>query len=603
MLLQALVKYYEILASDEESEIPKSGYGKANVSYALNISKDGELLNLIPLKILDSKGKKQVAQSMTLPEQVKRAVNISANFLCDNSSYVFGFDNKGKPERSKKCFEAFKLLHHQILNNVDCVEAKAVLAFLDNWDVENAHEHPAIVDYLTDIYAGANFIFVLNDNNEYVHKHPEIRKAWELYKQTSSSENMLQCLVTGEKLPIARLHPSLKGIRGGKSTGNSLVSFNANAYESYGKNSGQGLNSPVSEYACFAYGTALNNLLSDISHKLTLGDATIVFWAETISKYCQDFFSMMIEPTEVDEPKYVRDDYAIKNIKSVFEKIANGQKITTDQIVDENVQFYVLGLSPNAARLSVRFFIKDSFGVFINRIIRHYQDMAIQKQFDNELTSIPIWKMLSETVSPNSTDKSASPLLAGSVLRSILTGSPYPTALFNAVMIRIRAEKDINYYKASIIKAYLTRCANSKKYEEVLAVALNEKSDNKAYVLGRLFAVLEKTQKDASSSKLNTTIKDRYFTSACANPASVFPVLLKLSGHHISKAEFGYANEKRIAEIMDILNVDNSPFPKNLSLEEQGIFILGYYHQKNKIIDDIIVMSENKNNKNQEEEN
>ncbi|NLP25890.1 MAG: type I-C CRISPR-associated protein Cas8c/Csd1, partial [Clostridiales bacterium] len=236
-------------------------------------------------------------------------------------------------------------------------------------------------------------------------------------------------------------------------------------------------------------------------------------------------------------------------------------------------------------------------------IIKHYQDMSIQKQFDNESSSISLWRILSETVSPSSTNKSASPLLAGSVLRSILTGSPYPTALFNSIMIRIRAERDINYYKASIIKAYLTRCANSRKYEEVLTVALNEKSDNKAYVLGRLFASLERAQQDASSSKLNTTIKDRYFTSACANPASVFPVLLKLSNHHISKSDYGYSSEQRISEIMDILSVDDSPFPKNLSLEEQGVFILGYYHQKNKIISDIKTLSENKKNRMQEEEN
>ncbi|HHX58024.1 MAG TPA: type I-C CRISPR-associated protein Cas8c/Csd1, partial [Clostridiales bacterium] len=534
-------------------------------------------------KILDSKGKKQVAKPMTLPEQTKKTVNVSANFLCDNSSYIFGFDNKGKPERSKKCFEAFKVLHNEILENVECDEAKAVLSFLDKWDVEKATEHIAIVDYLTDIYTGANFIFMLNGKNNYVHNHAEIKNAWQTYKSKSSNDKKQQCLVTGEENSIARLHPIIKGIRGGQAMGNSLVSFNASAYESYGNNKSQGLNSPVSEYACFAYGTALNSLLSDNSHKISLGDATIVFWAETADKYCQDFFSMMIEPAEANEQRYVRDEYAVKNIKSVFEKIANGQKVATNQVIDEDVQFYVLGLSPNAARLSVRFFIEDSFEVFVNKIVKHYQDMAIQKQFDNELNSISIWKMLNETVSPKSSDKSASPLLAGSVLRSILTGSPYPTALFNSVMIRIRAERDINYYKASIIKAYLTRCANSKKYEEVLTVALNETSDNKAYVLGRLFAALEKAQQDASTSKLNTTIKDKYFTSACGTPANVFPVLLKLSSHHISKAEYGYASDKRISVIMDILNVDNSPFPKNLSLEEQGVFILGYYHQKNNL--------------------
>jgi len=605
MLLQALLRYYEILSEDEESEIPKIGYGKVNVSYALNISKEGDLLNLIPLKILDSKGKKQVAQSMEVPEPVKRASGVLSNFICDNSSYVLGFDNKGNPKRSKECFEAFKNLHNQILENVDCDEAKAIINFLEKWDVEKAIEHPAIVDYLTDIFGGANFIFRLDGEIVDIHKNIEIKKAWQTYKNRNSNNIQMKCLVTGEKNPIARLHPTIKGIRGGQAMGNSLVSFNARAYESYGKDQGQGLNSPVSEYSCFAYGTVLNNLLADNAHKFYLGDSTVVFWAESPKKYFRDFFHMAIEPNEIndigtDKQRFVRDENAVKNIKSVFEKIANGQKIANNHEIEEDVQFYILGLSPNAARISIRFFIKDSFDMLIKKITNHYKDMSIEKQFDTDLNSISVWRLLNETVSPKSSDKSASPLLAGSVLRSILTGTRYPTALFNAVMLRIRAERNINYYKASIIKAYLIRLENDK-YKEVLTLALNDKSENKAYVLGRLFAVLEKAQQDANPG-INTTIKDKYFTSACGTPENVFPILLKLSNHHIKKAEYGFQSTKRIAEIMDILNVDNSPFPKNLSLEEQGVFVLGYYHQVNAIYRNIKESSEIKKSKNNLEE-
>ena len=243
---------------------------------------------------------------------------------------------------------------------------------------------------------------------------------------------------------------------------------------------------------------------------------------------------------------------------------------------DENVNFYILGLSPNAARLSIRFFIKDNFGGFLKKIAKHYQDMQIQKQFESEWDSIPMWKLLSETVSPKSKEKTATPLLTGSVLRSILTDSQYPEVLFQSILLRVKAEREVTYVKAATIKACLVR-KNNEKFKEVLSVSLNEQSDNKAYILGRLFAVFEKAQEEANGS---STIKDRFFTSACATPQSVFPTLLKLSVHHINKAEYGIKFEKMTGELINRLNVDDTPFPAHLNLDEQGVFILGYYHQR-----------------------
>lgn len=585
MILQALVRYYEILAEDIDSGIPMRGYSRVNVSYAVNLSKEGDILNIIPLKILDSKGKKYVPISMVIPEQEKRAVGIKANFLCENSSYAFGIDNKGKPERTKECFETFKKLHLRILKGVESDDAIAMINYVNNWDIENASSHPALKEYLEDIMVGANIIFQFErGTTTYIHQNESIKTAWESYKDEMGSDKLRQCLVTGKRSGVARLHPSVKGIKGGQAMGNSLVSFNAPAYESYGNVKAQGLNAPVSEYATFAYTTVLNNLLSDQAHRMTIGDTTVVFWAESSNKVIQDCMSLFLEPSELEsvgteDEKFVRDEGAVREMKSIFQKIAEGKEVNFDKFnVDEATKVYILGLAPNAARISVRFFIQESFGAFKDKVGKHYQDMRIEKQFDNEPNSISVWRLLNETVSPNSSDKSASPPLAGATMRSILQGIPYPTALYNTIIIRIRAEHSINYYKASIIKAYLLR--NRAKYEEVLTMALNEQSDNKAYVLGRLFAVLEKAQEDANPG-INTTIKDRYFTSACATPASVFPVILRLSNHHISKAEYGYSSENRIKGIMDILEVDKNPFPKNLSLDNQGIFILGYYHQKN----------------------
>jgi len=600
LILQALVKYYNILSKDSEIDIPLFGYNKVNVSYAVYLSIDGTIQNIIPLKILDSKGKKYIPVSMVVPEQEKRTSGIKSNFLCDNSSYVFGIDNKDNPERAKKCFEAFKELHLKVLDNVTCDEAVAIKNYVLKWDVEKAKDCTPLKDYLDEILEGANIVFQYEGNpNGYIHENLLIKAVWEKYKNKSGDADQKECLVTGEKGVIARPHPSVKGIMGGLSVGNSLVSFNAQAYESYGNDKSQGLNAPVSEYATFAYTTALNYLLKDKAHILTIGDTTVVFWAESPRKLFTDCISLFLAPDELrkaedNKEEYVTDEDAVREIKSIFEKIASGKKIMlSDDTIDKSTRMYVLGLSPNAARISIRFFLQDSFGGFIEKIGKHYQDLSVERQFKDEPNSFSVWRLLYETVPPESKEKSASPLLAGTTMRSILQGLPYPISLYNAIMLRIRAEKRVNYFKAAIIKGYLIRNEDTKnKYKEVLTMSLNTKSSNKAYVLGRLFAVLEKAQLDANPD-IKSTIKDRYFTSACATPASVFPILLRLSNHHITKAEYGYVSENRIKELMDILDIENNPFPRHLSLDEQGIFILGYYHQKNALYK--LVGKENKN--------
>lgn len=604
MLLQSLVNYYEILTKEKGCDIPKRGYSKAKVSYALIISKDGKLLGILPLKRPNATGKKEIAQEMDVPEQVKRAVGVSANFSCDNSSYVLGFDNKGKKNRSKECFEAFKILNQQILKDVDCEEARAVCSFLEHWDTDTASENPIFTDYLEDFYKGANFVFILDGKTQYIHQNEKIKQAWDNYKNATLNGEVHRCLVTGELSKIARLHPSIRGLRGGQPMGNTLISFNDSAYESYGNVKAQGLNAPVGEYATFAYGTVLNYMLADTNHRMTFGDATIVFWAECpSSNEYQDRFSLLFNPDELEqkekeEQTYIRDSAAIEDVKAFFMKIANGSKVTQMFSVKEDVKFYVLALSPNAARISIRFILCNEFRSFCEMLSRHYKDLAIEKRFERDSDSIPMWKLLNETVAPSSKDKASSPLLTGSVLRSILMGSPYPAALFQLIMIRIRAEKEINYVKAAIIKAYLSRCIHSSDYQKegVLEMSLNTQSKNKAYVLGRLFAALEKAQKDANPN-IKATIKDRYFTSSCANPAQTFPVLLKLASHHISKAQYGICNDNNISEILQMLEVKENPFPKRLSLEEQGIFVLGYYHQRNQYFTNMKTKSELKNEK------
>lgn len=599
MILQALTKYYDILSNDPEKDIAPPGYSSTGVSFALNISEQGKLLDVIPLFEQVQRGKKmeERPRRMIVPEQVKKTSGISANFLCENGAYVLGISDKGDAEYSQRRFEEFARSNKELLVKANSKAAKATVAFLDTYRPEEGREHPKISPRLETILKGGNLIFMCDGG--FVHEDSAVRQIWEAHK-ASSDALLIQCLVTGEIAPLARLHPSLKGIRDANPTGATLVGFNARAYESYNRE--QGMNSPVSERAAFAYTTALNYLLSSANEnrKFIIGDTTVVYWAESENKEYAKAFMGLCEPEIVEvetsaeeESQPIRDKKAEKRLKKVAEKVRRVQALDVKKLLeglDENPRFYVLGLAPNAARVSVRFFHSDPFEKVVEKIMQHYRDMEIIKEFDDQHTYLTIQDILKETVSPKASDKEATPLLAGSMFRAILENTTYPAALYNAIINRIRADQDdakkfikkVNYERAAIIKAYLLRKYRNQPQhliQEVLIMSLNEQSTIPAYVLGRLFAVLEKVQQEAIGD-VNASIKDRYFTSACASPKSVFPTLLRLSQHHISKAEFGYARDNRIEKILNLLDVEKNPIPSHLSLDEQGVFVLGYYHER-----------------------
>lgn len=588
MIINALKRYYDILVEDGRSGIPCNDYCVAKVGFALVINTDGDLVDVVPLTE-DNDNNKTLLKELIVPEQAKRAVNICPNFMCDNSTYVLGIDNKGKPERTKEAHKSFKKLHEEMLGSTKGKSARAILSFLNKWNCDNTDSHPALSDYIEEIKKGANLVFRLDGQLGYLHQDPEIKEIWEAYCSNSQDSVIGQCLITGELAPIARLHPSIKRVKGAQSSGASLVSFNATSYESYGKT--QSYNSPISTRAAFAYTTVLNHMLSGQRQKIQVGDTTTVFWAESPDNIYTDLAAQLFNPSidreSRDEVSPTQDSKTEELVRDVIYRAKTGNQIGDfDGKIDERTKFHILGLAPNASRLSVRFFHSDSFGGFIQKTTQHYRDMGLVKDFENQPTNIPIWKLLSETVSPKSRDKDAKPLLAGAVMRSIITGALYPASLYNEIIIRVKTDMDdkdsriqrINYIRASIIKAYLLRYArlhNNTELKEVLTVGLNEQTVNTEYLLGRLFAILEKAQQDANPG-INATIKDRYFASACATPGAVFPILLRLAQHHISKSDYGHVIDKRLEPIMNGL----TKFPAHLSLEQQGTFILGYYHQR-----------------------
>ena len=581
MILQALVDYYEALAA--KGKVAKPGWGNAKISYALNIDKQGRLLNLLSLKISVQKGKKTVElpQNILLPEATKRTAGVSAQFLWDNAKYVLGIDAGGKTERSKQCFEAMAQKCQEILADAVGEKAMALKAFFATWQPELAHENMLLQPYMEDLLGSANLMFKVD--GESVEQDEEIKLAWDSYKSQQATDVAKEiCLVTGKAAPVARLHPSIKGLYGAQSSGAALVAFNAPAYESYEHK--QGDNAPVSEYAAFAYTTALNTLLSNDRNYLRIGDMTVVFWAEGADEDNEDVFGDIFSSAN----EIVKDE----DIKGFFEKVRAGKPFEiSDFTVKPDNKFYILGLSPNAARISVRFFFINTFGNFVKNYEKYFREFKIIKPgFDNRV-SIPLWQILQETANKNSKDKAATPLLTGAVLRSILSGTKYPEALYQNTILRAKADQDnpdknitkISRIKAAIMKACLIR--NYKYNEEVVTVSLNEECKKVPYVLGRLFAVLEDLQEKANPG-INSTIKDRYFNSACANPSMTFPLLTKLANTHLKKISSQKGTviyfEKLIGELMNKLEVDDNAMPARLSLPEQGEFVLGYYHQVQK---------------------
>ena len=570
MILQALAKHYENLAA--EGKVSKEGWCEAKVSYAIELMPDGKVKGFISLKTEEERGKKKVWVSTTrmVPQMVTRSSGVLPNFLCDNSKYMLGFDKDGSSKRVLECFQAAKEKHLELLEQAEGEMAASIKAFFETWNPEKEEEklkESEIWEALTD---GGNLIFYMNGCE--AQEDEEIKELWNEKQNSCDGEeggNTGICLVTGKKAEISRIHRTIKGVPGAQSSGAALVSLNAPAFESYGKE--QSYNAPVGKYAEFAYTTALNYLLSQRNYTFQLGDTMVVYWAENGQKAYQDVFSFALDPT-VDNRETIRE---------IFDCIKKDQPIKVDDIeMDSEQRFYILGLAPNAARLSVRFFYQDSFGKILEHISEHYERMKIVQPSWETREYMSIRDMLMETVNQNSRDKSPIPNMAAMVMQAVLSGGRYPASLYTDTLIRIRAdqgERKLSWGRTAILKAYLIRNTNWK--EGVNYMGLNKENSEQPYLLGRLFAVLEFIQKDTNPG-IKATIRDRYFNSACATPASVFPILIKLMNSHIKKlerdnlgAKISYENQ--LTEIMGKLD----EFPRRLTLEEQGKFDLGYYHQ------------------------
>lgn len=581
MILQSLVELYDRLSADDSYGIPPFGYSVQKITFKIVLRPDGTLFDIQDAR--QNEAGKLRPQRVLVPGQAKSpGSGINPGFLWDNTAYLLGYDaDPKKRARALRAFEGFRDRHLRLNAEIDAPAFSAVCAFLANWDAAAGHAVAAQFPVLEDTNTGFG-LFQIQGESGYVHDVPKVRAWWADHREVTSEGFEAQCLVTGEYGPIAKTHsPKIKGVAGAQSAGATLVSFEPNAFRSYGKE--QSHNAPVSESAAFRYATGLNALLEGPmrdKHRIQLGATTVVFWTDKPSAV-EDCLAQYLRRGSSDAPsRDVQDEAMRSKLEMFFIALRSGRgSVALDEDPDRTA-FYLLGLAPNAARVSVRFFHQGMVGELLDNLKKHHDDTGIEPQPASAKRradpEFPSHGMLLDQTCPTKRGKpdreKIPPVLAGPLLRAVLQGMPYPQGLFTAVIRRIHADRLINYPRACVLKGYLVR----NRHQEV-SMSLDLENTSPAYRLGRAFAALEKTQKDALGGKLNKTIRDSYYSSASATPRTVFPRLLRTYQHHLAKLEGGRRinRERLLQEVLDPLD----SFPAHFNLEEQGLFALGYYHQ------------------------
>lgn len=561
MILQALYGYYQRKSVDPDAHMAPPGFEWKEIPFVVEIDARGQPVQIEDMR--EGDGKKKRARSCLVPQGVKRASGIAANLLWDNVEYLLGVDTKGKSERVAEQHRAFVARIESLpASALSDPGVQAVLHFLKRADMDVLSRHAVWKEI---VETNPNLTFKLQGDTDLVCQRSAVVEAIQTEDGRKDKDSF--CLVSGMNDEVERLHTAIKGVWGAQTSGANIVSFNLDAFNSYGKT--QGANAPVGKRAAFGYTTALNHLLrKDSIQRLQVGDASTVFWAEKPTELETSIVNIFGEPQK-DDP-----DGNVRAVASLYRAIDNG----LIEKEEGKTRFFVLGLSPNAARIAIRFWHNATVAEMAERIRQHFDDLAIVRaDFDPPYPSL--FRLL-VSVATQGKAENIPPNLGGELMRSALAGLPYPQTLLAAAVRRIRAEHEVTYARAALIKACVNRATRYSNFniKEELKVSLDESNTNTGYRLGRLFAVLEKIQEEANPG-INATIRDRFYGAASSTPVTVFSTLLKLKNHHLSKLDNrGRAVnlEKRIGEIMDGVG----DFPAQLPLADQGRFAIGYYHQR-----------------------
>lgn len=568
--LASLVRAYDRLLEREEA--PPFGYSLEKIGFLIPLEVDGRPAGM-PIDLRHGNGKKKDARLMQVPASFKRpGVTPKAFFLWDNTAYTLGISAADGKDGAPR-LAAFRERHHRDLAGTNDPGLNALLRFIEAWRPED-FDRLGWPEEMKD----QNVVFSLESdrrNDIRVHDRPAARALWaRLCAANEKAE--AACLVTGERGPIARLHPAIKGVWGAQTAGASIVSFNLDAFESYGHE--QGENAPVSEAAAFAYTTALNRFLEkDGGHRVQIGDASTVFWADASqaeASEAEGLFAALLGADLVDESAEA------KKVGAILDGMRQGKPVASFiPTLPPDVRFYVLALAPNAARLSMRFYIESDFGALAERYLEHLERMRIFPPAREEAPGV--WRLLIETA-PQRKSENIPPQLAGDWLRAILLGAPYPLTLLSTILMRLRSDHDVNALRVGILKSVLIR--NFDLAEEA-KVALDPENDNPGYLLGRLFATYEYAQTQALGGNVNATIRDQYYGTASATPRSVFPLLQRKATHHLSKLRkekpgLAVNLDRKIGEICELASPE-SLFVPTLNAQRQALFAIGYYHQRN----------------------
>ncbi len=572
------------------SRLPQ-GWSYQNISYRIMLTDSGEISDILDIrqekKEVTNKGKEKAVKqtvSIILPERTQKS-SIDSNIIEHRPLYIFGlnydkgsFTTQDKTNKARKSHEAFVKRNLEFFDGLDSPVCNAFRKFLERWSPEEETQNKILCDLGKD-YGNSYYAFGLDGARGNLEDDEQFRKKYDEYitqdQEPQQGSELSQCSITGITSPTARIHDKIK-FPGGNSTGCVLVGMKEPAFESYGKS--QSYNSSISEVAMKKYSSALNYLLADKSHRILIDDMAVVFFAmkNDDSAEC-DEFSFIFGDTKSGQEQMTE-----QGINGTVQKASSGIIGDTESVqrisADNDVQFYIAGLTANSSRLCQKFFCKGRFGDMINNLKKHQQDMEI----DEGQRSVSFFSIASQLKPPRSKDTTIAPPLMTSIVLSAINGTKYPHALLENVIRRIKTDRDgenehytkLNSVRAGIIKA----CLNRKYNKEEITMHLNEQNYDPAYVCGRLFAVLEKIQQDQANGKLSSTIKDSYFSSAATKPSSVLPKLIQLSQHHLDKlsepSRIFY--NKLVGSIIDLL--DDS-FPQTLGLDGQGRFIIGYYQQ------------------------